>query len=151
MKKLNSILLGLIALVIFGISSCKDEIVVTYQDAYPVSGTWWVTYQFDDGSGNIGDWYGVGYTKLFIYNTAFDNDSIWIDDHANFWDFKVKLPYDDVSFAADSALNVSYDIKVNIKKGKVIDNDSIYMELEFEDDPGTIYICSGVRYDGFGE
>jgi len=151
MKKVKVIFFSLVTLLILGLMGCEKEIVVDYTDAYPIAGTWWVTYQFDDGAGNIGDWYGVGYTKLFIYNTARDNDSIWIDDHSNFWDYKLKAGYAGSDFSVASGWNVSYPVGIVVSKGKVIDNDSIYMEIEYADDPGTIYICSGVRFDGFGE
>ena len=151
MKKIRIIFFSLATILIIGLMGCEKDIVVEYADAYPIAGTWWVTYQFDDGAGNIGDWYGVGYTKLFVYNTSLDNDSIWIDDHDNFWQYKVKSFYTGSTFSVDQGNDVRWGDATTVAKGQVIDNDSIYMEIEWASDPGTIYICSGVRYDGFGE
>jgi hypothetical protein len=151
MKKIKFIFFSIATILVIGLMSCEKEIEVEYNDAYPVAGTWWVTYQFDDGAGNIGDWYGVGYTKLFIYNTSFDKDSVWIDDHDNFWQFKVQVPYSGSTFSVENGDDIRWGDSTSVRSGQVVNNDSIYMEIEWASDSGTIYQCSGVRYDGFGE
>ncbi|MCK9206979.1 MAG: hypothetical protein M0P66_07705, partial [Salinivirgaceae bacterium] len=153
----------------------QEEPEIEYSPVWPLSGEWWVVYRFDDGSGVVDDYYGVGHTLLFTYNTANnDVDQLWISDggnidvdHANFWSFCVKSPCNvgtksfagaDLVSTADGG-GVPYDITVNVTNGKVIQDggispsgvvcDSIYFELEFQDDPGTIYQCSGIRKTGF--
>jgi hypothetical protein len=126
-----------------------------YSVVWPVSGEWWVTYKFDDGTGNIDDWYGVGYTRLLTYNTAANTtDSIWITDNYNFWQFKVKagLNLNQKTFAVDNGTDLISDDPTTISNGRVIereDGDSIYMEIVWASDPTTTYICSGRRVKGF--
>ncbi len=166
----------IIAVLAFGFSSCEKlwdmnqpaDPEVEYSAVWPLAGEWFVQYKFDDGDGNIGDWYGVGYTTLFTYNTAAeDNDKFWISDDGNFWTYTVKSDcnVDNKSFSGDSLVSTAdyngslYDVKVNITNGKVIEDggfsttgvvtDSIYFEVEFADDLGTIYQCSGIRRTGF--
>ncbi len=125
-----------------------------YSSIWPVSGEWWVTYKFDFGSG-LDDWYGVGYTRLQTFNTSANTaDSVWITDDGNFWTYKVKagLNLTQKSFAVDDGTDLMYDDGTTITNGQIIeraDGDSIYMEIEWESDPGTIYICSGRRVKGF--
>ena len=174
----NKIVIVLVVLIAFGFTGCKKlwdmnqpkEVDTEYSAVWPLAGEWYVQYMFDDGAGNIGDWYGVGYTTLFTYNTANeDKDQFWISDDGNFWVYTIKSPcnVDARSFSGDSLVSTAdwdgdlYDIKVNIKNGKVIEDggfstsgvvtDSIYFEIEFEDDPGTIYQCAGIRRTGFLE
>lgn len=142
---------GFLFLILLFIASCEKEIETEYQDAYPISGTWWVTYKFDDGSGTIDDWYGVGYTKLFIYNTSLEKDMVFIEDHGNFWDFKVKAKYSGETFSITNGYDYQHDDTTTIAKGKIINKDSIYMEITWASDPTTVYYCTGRRYDGFGE
>jgi hypothetical protein len=174
----NKVIIGLLALLMAGSTSCRKlyewnqpkDPEIEYSAVWPLSGEWYVTYTFDDGTGNIGDHYGVGYTTLLTYNTANeDKDLFWISDVGNFWIFTIKSPCNvpartfagtDLVSTADYSGSL-YDIKVQISNGKVIEDgglstsgvvcDSIYFEIEFEDDPGTIYYCSGVRRTGFLE
>ena len=92
---------------------------------------------------------------------------MFLNDQANFWDFQVKAPMDvgtktfGLSNGADSLTNLveGYDIKIRVTKGQVIPDggrsktgvqvDSIYFEVEFADDPGTIYEISGHQRTGF--
>lgn len=174
----NKIIIALLAVLLAGTYSCKKlydwnqpkDPVVEYSAIWPLAGEWYVLYEFDDGAGNIGDWYGVGYTTLFTYNTAAeDKDKLWITDDDNFWVYKIKADCDvaNRSFSADSVVSVAdyggapYDIKIQVNNGKVIEDgghstsgvvaDSIYMEIGFEDDPGTVYYCAGIRRTGFLE
>lgn len=164
---------ALVVLVLLGtLASCeKDAPEVDYTATYPVSGEWWVTYKVETSPGVFEDIYHVGYTPLLTYNTAANKPTeIWVDDHGNFWDFKVKsgLNMPDLSFAVTDAENTSVDSKgkpygnkATISNGKVIKDaglsrskvktDSIYFEVEFSDDPGTVYHVSGHRRTGFPE
>ena len=174
----NKLIFALLIFLTSGIYSCSklhdmnepNDPEVEYSVVWPLAGEWYVTYKFADEDGVIDDWYGVGYTKLYTYNTANqDNDKFWISDGTNFWIYTVKSPCNvgNRTFGGDSLVSTAdndgelYDIKVNIKNGKVIENgghstsgvvtDSIYFEVEFEDDPGTIYYCAGTRKTGFLE
>ncbi len=68
-----------------------------------------------------------------------------------------------MTFAGQDLINAveDYDIAIQVMNGKIILDggkstsglvtDSIYFELEFEDDPGTIYTAAGVRRTGYLE
>lgn len=175
----NKIIIAVLAISMMGFYSCRKlhdwnqpkGSEVEYSAIWPLAGEWYVLYQFDDGAGNIGDWYGVGYTTLYTYNTAAEEtNKMWISDDGNFWAYTVKANcnVEGRSFGSDDSLTSTadwggspYDIKVLIRNGKVIEGgghstsgvvcDSIYFEVEYEDDPGTIYYCAGTRRTGFLE
>ena len=137
-------------------TSCqKEEIGGTATES--LAGEWYLMASVD-GSPIYGPFH------LLTYNTASNNpNEIWIDDKGNFWDFKVKGTGDinSLTFSAANAQNVSYDCTVNITNGKIIKNggtqnngspaDLLMMDVEFSDDPGTIYHLEGVRYSGLVE
>ena len=137
-------------------TSCqKEEIGGTATES--LAGEWYLMASVD-GSPIYGPFH------LLTYNTSANNpNEIWIDDKGNFWDFKVKGTGDinSLTFSAANAQNVSYDCTVNITNGKIIKNggtqnngspaDLLMMDVEFSDDPGTIYHLEGVRYSGLVE
>ena len=159
------LLLAMLSVFIF---SCKKDL----QDsggtaAEKLAGEWWVQLFNPDGSLA----YPASYRgHLYTYNTAANNNEFWIDDYSDasgnvLWDFKVKAQADlsNLSFQAKDAVSVvpNYSIKVNITEGKVLPlaarsktgnvTDSIYMKVEFSDDPGTIYTIKGHQRTGFIE
>lgn len=106
----------------------------------------------------------TGYNLMSTFNTAANNDKdMFIDDHG-LWPFKVRATADlgNMTMAGTNLDNL-YDetITVNIIEGKIIEDaattsggnkaDSIYLRLEFADDPGTEYIYSGYKRTGFLE
>jgi hypothetical protein len=173
------ILIGLLITVVSLYSCSKlydmnqpDVPAVGNSSTYPLSGEWWVQY-FDDPELTIVDAYG-DWQPLLTYNTAAnDGKEMWITDRGNFWVYTVKCPVNlsGKSFAGDSLVSTGtytsggvlnlYDIKVNVTNGKVIPGgglstsgvvcDSIYFEVEFEDNLGTVYYVYGVRRTGFLE
>jgi len=149
-------------MILFSSCDMKDEFEQINSNVVEAAGEWWVNYSTEG--------YESGYTKMLTFNTADDNgDEIWISDENNFWVFKVKCPVniDNLTFAGTDLVSAAlwqgepYDIKINISNGKIIEavslqpsgaiTDSIYFEIEFEDDPGTIYQASGFRKTGFLE
>ena len=158
------------ALILVGLSACKKESVIELGTVYPMSGEWYVTAQFDDGSGVVDDHYGLGYFLLTTSNTAANTENeLLIMDDANFWWFKVKsaLNLEAKTFSATNVNNLvpeedyGSQITISVTSGNVIIDgglstdenvtDSIYMEVEYSDDPGTVYQISGVRRTGFLE
>jgi len=147
-------------LMIFLLSSCKKEKPEVGGTApEKLANEWWAQLKL-----NGEDYYGGYFSKISTYNTAANSNEIWIDDDLEstitgnyLWDFKVKATADlnNLTFSANQAVSVvpGYDIKVNITDGKVLPGaghsksgnvtDSIYMKVEFEDDPGTIYTIEG--------
>ena len=122
-----------------------------------MAGEWWIkVYLGEDAL--------TGYNLISTFNTAANTDKdIFIDDH-ELWPFKVHATADlsGMTFSGSSLDNL-YDetITVNILEGKIIEGaattsggntaDSIYLRMEFADDPGTEYIYSGYKRTGFLE
>ena len=144
-------------------TSCeKEEVGGTATES--LAGEWYVTANIVDNGQVIEDPYGIGRFNILTYNTSANTgEEIWVDDMDNFWSFKVKASADvnALTFSASNVQNQSYDCTVTItnakviKKGGVQNNgspaDYITMDVEFSDDPGTIYRLEGVRYSGLEE
>jgi hypothetical protein len=130
-----------------------------------VSNEWWVV--ISQGGNQL-----IDPVKISTYNTSSNPDSIWIDDLENIWPFKCKTKIDLASMTFSTQNSESqYDIKdaqnqvyrplVNITNGKILLNaakslsgnttDSIYLEIEFSDDPGTKYEIAGHARTMFSE
>jgi len=151
-----------------GCNESDPSIKHTNTEAF--AGEWFVTYTLD------GSDVGGGYTEIITSNTAanvatemFVSD--WVDPTAksgNFWTYKVKAQSDPkgLTFSADQSESSveGYNIKVNILNGKIFPKgglskskvvvDSIYFEIEFEDDSpafGNKYVVSGHKRTGFTE
>ena len=155
-----SILLLVLSISVF---SCQKKVEKEYNWAYPVAGDWTVRAA-EDGKEPSAPF------EVKIYNTSFGQDSIWIDDyHGNFWDMKLKAKVDMTAktFETSGSDNINYMIEVEengetverypifkVMEGKVINTDSIYLKMEFEDDPagpGNIYTISGHRTTSYEE
>jgi hypothetical protein len=122
-----------------------------------LAGEWYVTYTLDGVTQATN-------SKFSTFNTAANNGTqMWIDDDKNFWGLKSVMNCDPETntFSVESADELYFGITVNIINGKVLPGagttaagnvtDSIYMEVEYSDDPGNIYIAGGVRRTGFTE
>lgn len=157
MKLLNKIfLVSFITIVI--LSSCSKKPDVEYTPTYKMSGEWFVEYY--TGGAAI-----THHDKILTYNTADPSASqIWVDD-PNVWKFKSKMDVDyaTLSFkpmAKTTNLRISGE-SVKVIEGKVLPGagrsktgnavDSIYLKLEFSDDPGTVYEIRGHQRTGFFE
>lgn len=135
--------------------------------AEKVSNEWWVTVTPQLGPNN-------DVFKISTYNTSMNQDSIFIDDLENIWPFKCKAKIDLANMTFTTNTQSLYDIKVpgsspaqyyrptvTIANGKILPNaakslsgnttDSIYMEIEFSDDPGTKYVIAGSARTRFSE
>ena len=155
MRKLLIYTLGIL---LFTAVSCTEEAEVWDSSTVDFAGEWWAEHSVD---GN-----GYGMAGLQTYNTAADDGTeMWITDNSHFWDYKVKCPVNtaDLTFGGTDLINAvaGYDIKITIKDGKILKDaahsnsgvvvDSIYFQIEFEDDPGVFYQVSGLRKTGFAE
>ena len=155
MKKILIISFTLLLGFMMSCDKMKDPVVDYVNLGKTLPGEWWVTYTVD----------GVdkgGHSVLTTFNTA-DNTStdMWITDNGNFWQFQVKVNADvnSNSFSVIKGVDIVWDDSTSVSNGKIfIDGgitkagnvaDSIYMEIEWASDPGTIYVCSGVRRTGF--
>lgn len=152
------------------LTSCeKDEVGGTATQS--LAGEWVVTVDAVDANGGtvIEDPFGSGHIMMNTYNTAANTATeMWVDDLANFWEFKVKVKADTqaLTFATEGAAqNAVYDCKVTIDEGKVLlkaattpsgmSADSIVFYVGFDDDDNPAaygyakYKVSGYRYTGF--
>jgi len=149
-----SIFIGVIIL----ITSCSKKPAVEYTSTYKMSGEWFIEYKIDGEP--ITDFH-----KIITYNTSDPNSGkIWVDD-LGLWPFVAKfdVDYSTLSFKpADGIENLGIEGKtIKVIEGKVLEKaahsksgnivDSIYMKLEFSDDPGTEYEVAGHQRTGFFE
>lgn len=165
----------------FLVSSCYDKNEVEYTAAKNLCGQWVVSDSIT----------GTEFTLTTSNTSSNSPDSLYITDKysgtAGFWDFQVKVQakVSSMSFSQDSAINmvlmdevvakkdyngdglknaiVPYNIKVNVKLGKIEKNavtmpsgvkaDKITLIVEFEDDAPayTSYPIHGYRKTGFHE
>jgi len=153
----------IIGVVLIAFTSCekdKPDTGGTNMEAF--ANEWWVQLYDPAGALVYPDTY---HGHIATYNTAANNNEFWIDDQAEIWDFKVKAQgnLSDMSFNALQAQSVveGYEIIVNITNGKILRDagrsrtgvvtDSIYMDIEFEDDPGVVYSIRGHARTRFAE
>lgn len=138
-----------IAIVFFTMISCEKTYEPGATKASQAANEWWVNLYLK-GEPQLGS-----FVKMSSYNMSANNDSIWIDDFKNIWDFKCRTKFDakNLTFQTTDAVNEKYDITVTITDGKImldkaksatgVVTDSIYFKIEFLDDPGTIYEIKG--------
>ena len=155
MKKINILL---ILIVLVAAVSCKKTYTPGNTVAVKAANGWWVTFT----QGGV-DVYSLGHFFLSTYNTSAGDDSLWIDDLGNSWNFKckAKIDYNTLLFSTTNAQNEYYNITVNIANGKILPKgghsrsgnitDSIYFESNFSDDPTNTYVISGTARTGFIE
>ena len=151
MRIFKLLILSVVAVAFF---SCEPTYVKQYNWAYPVSGDWMLR-AYVNGAVVAGPF------EAKTYNSAFGQDSIWIDDYAttssngNFWSFKVKAAVNMSSktFQTVGSINAipKYGIKIVVSNGKLISNDSITMDIVYADDPTTTYQLAGHREVSYEE
>jgi hypothetical protein len=159
---------------VIAMASCnKEEYKAPVSSVVSMSGRWWTELYFDDAQDGIpvsdgliyayADFGGYGLTTT---NTAAnDVDSVLIDDLHGSWPFRIKAPVSlgSLSFTPSTVLNIQEDYlgtgeTVKIIDGKILKGaarsksgavaDSIFIEFEFSDDPGSYYIYTGHRDSG---
>lgn len=148
MKNLLNIKPILFLGILFTTFSCQKEYKQEFNWAYPVSGDW--TVKVANG-GNV-----LTTITMKTYNTSFGKDSIWVDDNKNFWPFKAKAKVDVKAGTFQTTDFVSYqgskdEDNVTIGNAKVMNKDSIYMEVSFGSEPGKTYTISGHRKQSYEE
>jgi hypothetical protein len=154
-------------LLALGFASCKKEnLDPGGTGAEQLANEWWVTL-----TQNGSDIYGLGHFKIATYNAAAGSDSLWVDDLKHGYGFKTKVAADfgAGTFGRADATNLyfnpaspaSFPATVSLRGGKVLlqggrsktgnATDSIFVEVEFSDDPGTKYVLSGHARTAFAE
>jgi hypothetical protein len=166
---MKKILIGafLLATSCMAILSCdSDDPTIGRTAGQEIAGEWWITYSVEGVDA------GRGYSEIITSNTAANvNTEMLISDlvnpnsaFGNFWTYKIKAQVDPSTkkFAADGAANaIGDEIEVSVLNGQIfpkggfsktrVVTDSIYFEIEFSDDPGTIYVAHGHKRTGFTE
>jgi len=170
MKKL---FLYIITLSVIASACEQDDPNIQSTNAKQMAGEWFVTYSLDGAD------VGGGHTAMITSNTAANLAteiliSDYVDPNAktgNFWSYKIKAQVDPTTktFTASESTSTAlinnetpYPIKVNVLNGKIIPLggrsrtgvvvDSIYFEIQFEDDSpayGNTFVVSGHKRTGF--
>jgi uncharacterized lipoprotein YddW (UPF0748 family) len=146
-----SFLFFALALLISFVSCEKVEPVADESglDFEEIRGTWIVSEY--NGADISEFWYGP--YQLTIYNTSFDDDSIWVD---NIYDsgYKIKASTTSKStFAVTNAVDVNgeHEGTIEISEAKVVDKDSIVFKVILYDVDGLVvddYYEAGIRFNG---
>jgi hypothetical protein len=148
---------SIIAVVIACSVSCKKA---TFNPGTTIASKaangWWCTM-----TSNGADIYGIGTFFFSTYNTAANDDSLWLDDHGHAWQvkFKVLINYKTLTFAVTNGQNQYYNSTISVTNGKVLPGaghsksgvvtDSLYMQVTFSDDPYSLqYVIAGTARTG---
>ena len=135
---------------VFSIASCEnvEKSADQINDAESnVMGEWSVSAYIDDNAISAP-------FKLLISDASHEkSDSIIIEETANdFWNFQVKAAVNKKAETFQTQLSSyesnGFDVGVKIANGKIINSDSIYLEIQFEDDEtpfGNTYRLKGKR------
>jgi len=157
MKYLKNISL-LFLIVLFSCDLGKDP-GIGGTKVQAMAGEWWINVLID------GTDLGIGYNLIRTSNTASDNGVDLLLDDDELWPAKIITQVDIKTLTFTPVTNLdnfySNTIKVSVIEGKVLKGaattpglnktDSIYIKLEFSDDPGTQYEYAGYRRTGFQE
>jgi len=153
MKKI--LYIAIVALTAFTVSSCRKDRVIGGTAVQNLSGQWWVKTEGSDGSKS-------GYYALNTFNTAANLPTeMWIDDGNNYYGLHAKIATnaDALTFSANAATELYFNVKVTITDGKVLlgvgkgsgtqtKTDSIYFKATFTGDP-VVYTYKGYKRTGF--
>lgn len=165
MRIIKLIIMSLVAVAFF---SCEPTYTKTYSWAYPIAGDWMVRSYDANGAVTGGPY------EIKSYNSSFGKDSIWFDDYGsstfnattkkwtivpgNFWTMKYKTAVNmgakTFSTTGSTSAIGGYEIGIKVLNGKIIGNDSIRFDIQFEDDTtpyGTTYTLAGHREVSYEE
>lgn len=160
MIKIKNILKVALALIIFTSFSSCDEGGEPEQEGTTTgkfAGDWWVDVLDSDGATL------VEHALTSTYNTAANDNTMWIDDDKNGWWIKCKMTINTETgeFSAVDQPNIIDSGTVTItdglisfgtgisKGGHVVN--SIFFKAEFSYDPGNILTFQGTQWTGFLE
>jgi hypothetical protein len=144
------------------LSSCKKNLPdVGSTAAEKVANEWWI--QIYDGTTLL----SPTHFHFATYNTAANDNTIWIDDFEGLWPmkFKATVDYSNLTFTANNSKNEYMpgppQGTVKLTEGKILlgaahsktgnVTDSIYFKAEFSDDPGNVYTFGGHARTRFSE
>lgn len=163
LNKLNYKILVLLLTLSFSFISCDEsgDPMVGGTNLQEVSGDWWVVALQPDGVTAIGD-----YVQFSTYNTADNDNSLWLDDHKHFATqirikTKVLIDLNDKTFVGDANAEELNGGTVTVTEGMITKNsfttesntkvDEIIFKVEYSELPGDVYVFKGHRRTGFAE
>jgi len=125
MKKINILYNIITFIVIITAASCRKDPVVGGTKVQTLAGEWWV--QVDDGDGTG---FSSKYYAITTYNTAANNDSLFVDDGDAIWGVKGKVlgHPGSLTFAAANTADYYSDGGIatfSITNGQVVKNGAI--------------------------
>ncbi|HEY6502990.1 MAG TPA: lipid-binding protein [Chitinophagaceae bacterium] len=142
----------------FILNACTKDPEIENTSTVEMAGEWWVKYYI--GGAEIP---GLGYLKFTTYNTSDPNSGqVWVDD-GHLWPLKAKFDVDYSNLAFKSMASTPNTEVANgtvkVMEGKILKGaglsltgnvvDSIFLRLEFSDDPGNVYEIKGHHDTGF--
>lgn len=142
--------LGVLVLGLIAYSCERDTESVSFTDdinSFNAIGQWEVTAH-NDSAAIFGP-----FTLLTVNDPEASNDSIIVQDsELKFWNFQVKAALNNENGTFQTELSTcdvcEEGIGVKIANGKIVNSDSIYLEIQFEDDEtpyGNTYQLKGRR------
>ena len=143
---MNKISYIFILVMLFVLASCEQNLEYNDIQANKTEGEWTVK-AYINGTNIYGSF------PIRTYATTSGKDSLYINDNeGQFWNFNVKAAVKNTgnTFQTQHSINTvsGNEIGVKILNGKIINNDSIYFEIQFEDDEipyGVSYQLAGHR------
>lgn len=124
--------------------ACDDEFHPGNSSTYPINGTYSIHYNQDTSA---------DYQKIFLYNTAFSNDSLWLEDpNAPYGGHKTKVlgNLSMLTFASTSTESHTKYIRTNgIITDTVVYQQTISIQGEIftEPEPDSIAITTSFQFD----
>jgi hypothetical protein len=152
-------------LVPLALASCDSDVDPGQNALVKMSNEWWAQVYVPDGSGGLEDAH-FGYNQFLTSNTASGTaDSLFVDDFGTLFELKAKVAcnVNDLTFTTNGEeVRERYsDGTVIIQNGHIYEGlgrstsgvkvDSIYFEVEFDWDPGQVYIVAGHGRTGLNE
>lgn len=147
MKLKKIVILFVTAAFLLSCQHSEKEVSEAPETAINAVGEWNVSAYLNDSQ------ISKPFTLIILNDISSKADSIILKDISkDFWDFQVKAAIDntkDVFETKMSNCEVSdFNIGIKIPNGKIINSDSIYLEMQFEDDVtpyGNTYTLKGHR------
>ncbi len=156
----NLLILAILTLML---TSCEEDGYADYDpgktNTQELSGQWYISIYSLDGERL------TGYYELSTYNTAANDNTIFVDDNGDLFPLKVRANgnVEALTFTAENAENLySEEATATITDGKIIPDgtkasgsrtvvDSLAFQVELADDPDSPYLVAGYRNTGFDE
>lgn len=162
-KKFKYITGAILLMVLTTFTSCDEvgDIEIGGTNLEAMSGDWWIIALEPDG---VTPAYGGDYEQFSTYNTADNNNGMWINDYGHYFEIQTRVVANTNDMTFVGIANSPEEITggtISISNGKITPSDyltasntsvnSIYFEAEMDWDPGTIYVFKGHKRTGFAE